>query len=252
MTDSRLDFQAELDSLSGELGEMADLVIASVETATAVIRKLDLDRAREVIEGDDRVDELALRLEERCTRLLTLQSPFAKDLRSIVGALWIVADIERCGDLAVNVVKAARRLLGSNALDDRLSTLVERMGVEAVGLLRIAADAYLTQDASVAAALPDLDDRLDRLHRQWLSAIFEAHREGCLDLEAGVQLALVGRYYERLGDHAVNIGNRVVYLVTGWLPEHTGAARQAARARLRAIDPLVDPDSANDPDDGED
>jgi phosphate transport system protein len=239
VTDSRLEFQTELETLTEELSRMADVVTSSVETATSVIRKLDLEQARLVIEGDDLVDALALQLEERCTRLLALQAPVASDLRAIVGALWIVADFERCGDLAVNVVKAARRLLGTS-LDDRLSNLIEHMGIEAVGLLRLAADAYVRRDASVAAALPDLDDRLDRLHRQWLAAIFEAHRTGCLEVEAGVQLALVGRYYERLGDHAVNVGNRVVYLVTGWLPEHTGAARQAARAQLRATDAWSD------------
>lgn len=235
MTDStRQDFQAELGLVAHEVGLMAATVIESVETATEVLMDLDLEQARLVIERDDQVDAYALDLEERCTRLLTLQAPVANDLRSIVGALWIVADVERCGDLAVNVVKAARRLLGTS-IDGRLRDLLERMGVEAIGLLQLAADAYARRDASVAAALPDLDDRLDRLHRQWLLAIFEAHHRGCLEVEAGVQLALVGRYYERLGDHAVNMGERIVYLVTGWLPEHTGAARQAARQRMRDL-----------------
>lgn len=235
MTDSRQEFQTALDVVASEVGEMADIVIASVETATAVLLRLDLDDARTVIERDDSVDALALNLEDRCTKLLALQAPVASDLRAIVSALWIVADFERCGDLAVNVVKAARRLLGIS-LGDQLSGLLERMGVEAVSLLRLAAKAYAARDASMAAALPDLDDELDRLHRQWLRAIFDAHRSGTLEVEAGVQLALVGRYYERLGDHAVNVGNRIVYLATGWLPEHTGAARQAARNRLRSTE----------------
>jgi len=241
VSDSRLDFQSELAFVSDEVTQLADAVIASIEVATNVLAKLDLEMARLVIERDDNVDQLALHLEERCVRLLTLQAPVATDLRAIVSALWIVADFERCGDLAVNLVKAARRLLRS-PLDDRLAGLVDRMGIEAAGLLTLAADAYAKRDASVAAALPDLDDRLDRLHRQWLGAIFETHTAGGIDLEAAVQLALVGRYYERLGDHAVNIGTRVVYLATGWLPEHTGAARKAARERLRNDLPGIDGD----------
>jgi phosphate transport system protein len=81
-----------------------------------------------------------------------------------------------------------------------------------------------------------MDDRLDDLHNDYIEAIFETHHAGNLDLEAGVQLALVGRYYERVGDHAVNVAERVHYMVNGWLPEHTGAARVEARAR-HAADP---------------
>ena len=80
-------------------------------------------------------------------------------------------------------------------------------------------------------SLGDLDDRLDQIHRDYIAEIFEASREGAFEVQAAVQLALIGRYYERIGDHAVNIGERVQYLVSGWLPEHTGAARAEARAR---------------------
>ena len=89
-------------------------------------------------------------------------------------------------------------------------------------------DAYAEGDANLAGALDDMDDRLDQLHKDYIQAILELHAD-VRDVQVAVQLALVGRYYERIGDHAVNIGERVQYMVTGWLPEHTGAARLAAR-----------------------
>jgi phosphate transport system protein len=110
------------------------------------------------------------------------------------------------------------------------------MSEEATRLYRFAIDSYAEGNAGLAAALDDMDDRLDELHNDYIEAIFETHHAGNLHLEAGVQLALVGRYYERVGDHAVNVAERVHYMVNGWLPEHTGAARVAERAR-HAADP---------------
>ena len=94
------------------------------------------------------------------------------------------------------------------------------MADESVRLFRLAMDAYADGDADLAGALDDMDDRLDQLHRDYIQAILELYAD-VRDVQAAVQLALVGRYYERIGDHAVNIGERVQYMVTGWLPEHT-------------------------------
>ena len=102
------------------------------------------------------------------------------------------------------------------------------MADEAVRLYGLAMDAYADGDAGLAGALDDMDDRLDELHQEYIQAILELHADA-RDVRAAVQLALIGRYYERIGDHAVNIGERVRYMVTGWMPEHTGAARFAAR-----------------------
>ena len=95
--------------------------------------------------------------------------------------------------------------------------------------MTFAIDAYVERDASLGAAIDDMDDTLDQLHRDYIEAIFQSHATHDLGLQAAVQLALIGRYYERIGDHAVNIGQRVQYMVTGWMPEHSGAARLKAR-----------------------
>jgi phosphate transport system protein len=104
-----------------------------------------------------------------------------------------------------------------------------------VRLYGLAMDAYADGDANLAAALDDMDDRLDQLHKDYIQSILEIHAD-VRDVQVAVQLALVGRYYERIGDHAVNIGERVQYMVTGWLPEHTGVARLAAKARAQGED----------------
>jgi phosphate transport system protein len=195
-----------------------------------------------------RRDTLALEIEERCYQVLALQQPVAIDLRSLVTAIRLTSEIERSGDLMVNVAKGARRIYGVQ-FDPRLRGLIERMSEEATRLFKLSIDAYVEGDASLGAALDDMDDGLDQLHKDYIQAIFESHHGGNIDLQAAVQLALIGRYYERIGDHAVNIGGRVEYMVTGWLPEHNGAARLQARherAQRELVDTMVE--GATDPD----
>ena len=109
-----------------------------------------------------------------------------------------------------------------------------RVGADQAQLLfKETTEAYLLGDETRAAALYDMDGYLDDLHRQFIQSIFESHSSSQIDLQVGVQLGLVARFYERIGDHAVNIGTRVQYMVTGWLPEHGGAARAKARAASR-------------------
>ena len=212
---------------------MAAMVTEAVPRGTAVLLDGDLHGAQAIIEGDDPLDALALNLEERCYQILALQQPMASDLRGIVTAVRMISEIERSGDLVVNIAKGARRIYGTT-ITPRLRGLISQMGDEATRLFRMAIDAYVEGDASMAAALDDLDDRLDMIHKEYIQEIFVSHGDSDVDIRAAVQLALVGRYYERIGDHAVNIGERVRYMVTGWLPEQTGAAREEARKRSDA------------------
>lgn len=223
----RKSFQQTLEEIRQEMVQLAAMVTEGIPRATEVLLDMDLAGAQEIIEGDDPLDDRALELEERCYQQLALQQPMAGDLRHIVTAIRMVSEIERSGDLVVNIAKGARRILGTE-LSARLRGLISQMGEEATLLFRLAIDAYMDEDASLAAALDDLDDRLDAIHRDYVQEIFLAHHDGELKVEGAVQLALIGRYYERIGDHAVNIGERVRYMVTGWLPEHTGTARAQA------------------------
>jgi phosphate transport system protein len=234
MIENRRSFHHELDEIRQGIVRLAAMVAEVIPRGTEVLLGGDLRAAVNLIDEDDAIDALSLEVEEHCYAVLALQQPMASDLRSIITAIRLISEIERSGDLMVNIAKGARRLYGT-AFEPRIRGLIEQMSEEAIRLFRLSIDAYAEGNAGLAAALDDIDDRLDELHAQYIQAIFESHHLGSLSVEAGVQLALIGRYYERIGDHAVNIGNRVQYMVTGWLPEHSGAARAQARA-ARAVD----------------
>ena len=168
--------------------------------------------------------------------MLGLQSPMASDMRSLVTAMKLNDEYERSGDLVGNICKGVRRMYGLQ-LSPNLRGLISQMSEEATRLIRLSVDAYYEGNAGLAAALDDMDDRLDDLHQDFIQAIFAEHGgDGELSLQHAVQLAMLGRFYERLGDHAVNAGERVQYMVTGWLPEHAATVR-AARAQMSAAEP---------------
>jgi phosphate transport system protein len=233
--DLRKTFHQELDELTEDMLRLAGLVTEALAAGTEALLAGDLQAAERIIAGDDEIDELALDMEERCFRLLALQNPLASDLRQVIAAIRMTSEIERSGDLVSNTMKAARRLYGT-PLDPRIRGLIEKMSEHVGRLFRLALDSYADRNEGLAAALDDMDDDVDELHAEYIRTIFEVYEGGDAPLQVAVQLALVGRYYERIGDHAVNIGERVRYMVTGWLPEHTGAARLAAKraAALRA------------------
>ncbi|MFM7534380.1 MAG: phosphate signaling complex protein PhoU [Acidimicrobiales bacterium] len=222
--DARPNFHHELEQVHEELVRLASAVVELIPRVTAVILDGDLVEADRIVQADDEIDARAIDIEERCYRLLVLQQPMAKDLRRIVAAIKMVADIERSADLCVNICKAARRIYGKT-LDPRMRGVLHRMSEQAQVLYRCAVEAYADDDAPLGAAIRDMDDLLDGLQTEFMRTLFESHNAGLTDLQVGVQLALVCRFYERIGDHAVSLGERVRYIVTGWMPEQAGAAR---------------------------
>jgi phosphate transport system protein len=212
----------------------------TIGRGTAVLLDRDLSGAQHLIDGDDVIDALTAEIEETCYSLLALQAPMASELRFLLTTMRVISELERSADLMVNTCKASRRVYDLD-FGPRLRGLLEQMGVEAAFLVRAAIDAYVDADVSLAMALDDIDDRLDDLQTTYVEAIFESHRSENLTLQAAVQLALIGRYYERIGDHAVNIGERVVYMVTGGLPE-TVIATQPDAARPPDEVPAGDPE----------
>jgi phosphate transport system protein len=236
VNDTRRPLHDEVARVRAELLELAALASETILRGTEALLAMDLFTAHRIIEDDDVIDAVTLGVEAHCDRLLSLQTPVAVDLREVVTALRLASEIERSADLMVNVAKGTRRLYGTR-LTPALSGYLERMGEEAARLFRLAIDAYAERNAALAAALDDMDDRLDDLTTSFVQAVFAASRsEDGPSLQACVQLALIARFYERIGDHAVNIAERVQYLATGWRPEHSGVARLRAR-EARAAGP---------------
>ena len=162
-------FHRDLDDVRQTIARLSATVTEDILRATDILLTQDLDEAERMIVADDEVDATCVDVEQRCYRLLALQAPVASDLREIVAALRIIAAIERSADLAVNICKTARRMYG-HSLPPRIRGLIRRMGTQASRLFREASEAYLLNDAVRAAAIPDMDDLLDDLQRQFVAA----------------------------------------------------------------------------------
>ena len=237
---TRRTFHAEIDEVDELIVQLAARAGDAVARSTDALLNYDLVEAQQIIDDDDDIDVAAIEIEERCQSLLALQQPMAGDLRQILAAMWITAELERTGGLACNICKGARRMFGTE-LPPKLRGLIGEMNEEAIRLIRLSVDSYSERDTALASALDDIDDRLDSLHRTFVKTLLEVSRTHDLDVQPAVQLALIARYYERIGDHAVNIGDRVRYMVAGVMPWRAGTARHRTRDAPGMHDLAADP-----------
>jgi len=208
-------YYEQLDTIVDDLVALAGTVRRAVASATTALLDADARLAEVVIAGDARIDAEAEAIEERALALLATQQPVASDLRRIVSTLRMVVDLERIGDHAVHVAKVARLRAPDSAVPHRLHPTVRAMAKVADSMVESASRVVAESDVVAAARLEDEDDEMDRLHRDVLRGLLDDSWP--YGVEPAVDLALVGRYYERIGDHAVSMGRRVVYLVTGEL-----------------------------------
>ena len=213
----RRSYHEQLDDLCHDVCRLGALASEAIAAGTEALLDADLAAAARVINGDMFLDDLTHSIEDRAYRLLALQQPMASDLRKLVTVLRIIHEIERTGDLIVNVAKTTRRLYPYET-PPRIRGLIARMGTQAGVQLRVALEAFGEEDTARALALPDMDDVMDELQKELFRAIFASPDDGEAGLHRAVQIALVGRYYERIADHAVNVGQRVTFMVTGELP----------------------------------
>jgi len=209
----REQFETDLQSITDDLVEMTHLVGSAMGRATTALLDADLTLAESVIEADEHVDTLRTDLDERALVLIARQAPVATDLRTLVTALRMSADLERMGDLARHVAKLARLRYPSSVIPAELRGTILEMGQIAERLVVKAGSIIAQRDIKAAAQLETDDDEMDALHRGLFSLLMAPDwKHG---VETAVDVTLCGRYYERYADHAVAVARRVVYLVTG-------------------------------------
>jgi phosphate transport system protein len=207
MAEHRPEFHRELEAIEANVIELFGMVAEDLPRATDALLTGNSEIVRSLAERDRAIDALYPRIEELVDRELVLQSPLAFDLRFLVSVLRVVPELERSHDLVVNIARRASYIL-SEDLSPRSRGLVEQMGTVASDMWRQAIDCWRERDRSAAAALDDRDDEMDELFASLMAEL----GSGRMTLPVTMEMTLVARFYERLADHAVNIGRRVVYL----------------------------------------
>jgi phosphate transport system protein len=215
--EARKSFHESLEELRTDVIRLAALTTEAIAGGTAALLDGDLNAAEDVIEADDVIDELTHTIEDRTFLLLARQQPLASDLRFLVTVMRVGHELERSADLMVNVAKTTRRLY-PHQLDPKLRGIIDRMGTQASNQTRVAIDAFADSDPSWAAALADMDDAMDELTKSLFRHILASDSTDEAAVLLAVQMALVGRHYERIADHAVTIAERVGFMVTGEHP----------------------------------
>ncbi|MGF0314896.1 phosphate signaling complex protein PhoU [Nocardia fluminea] len=212
----RVIYNEQMADLANLLGEMAGLAGQAMEQATQSLLQADLALAEQVIGEQDRISVMITEAEEKAFALLALQAPVAGDLRQVVSAIQIVGDVNRMGALALHVAKVTRRRHPAHALPESVNGYFAEMGRIAVNMGAGAKEVLESRDPERAAQLNQDDEAMDDLHRHLFTLLMD--RDWKYGVAAAVDVTLLGRYYERFADHAVEIGRRVIFLVTGVLP----------------------------------
>ena len=218
----RVSFQEELDQLEASLQEEGALVLRVLRGALNALEQRDVELSDEVIAFDDDVDRVYLQIEEGIQSLLARQTPVATDLRLVLAMLHINLHLERMADYAVTIAKLTK-LVADVAGDPGLVHSLEEMGERAEQMISVALDSLANRDLASAESLVDLDELIDRSNRRFVERVVELVAEPELR-EWVLRMVLVSRTLERIGDHAVDIGEQVAYLLTAEFREFTDAS----------------------------
>ena len=205
-------FREELEALQGRLLEMGGLAEERVRAAIQGLVTRDPTLFEKVLLGDEPINQLHIEVDNRCFRLLALHQPMATDLRAIVAAVKINTDLERVGDLAVNIAEAGTRYSSHPPVKKLID--IPQMGDIAQTMLRDALDAYVKRDTRLAHQVLNEDDRLDSLKTQVFRDLLTYMLKDQSTVEPSLDLILVSRHLERIGDHATNIAEDVIFMVS--------------------------------------
>ena len=210
-------FEAELKQVGSDLAEMSRQVEVAISNAGTALLTGNLQMAEAVIVADEQIDAFERDLDTRCVHLIAQQSPVATDLRVIVTALRISSTLERMGDLARHVAEFSRRSYPNLAIPQAISGTFADMHAASTRVAQRTTALIETRDLDLAKSIESDDDLLDALHEDNFTALLGGNWNGTA--QQTVDTALLSRYFERFGDHAVSVARRVVYLVTGDFPE---------------------------------
>ena len=212
-------FEAELQQLGMDLVTMSRQVEVAIQNAGTALLTGDVTLAESVIVADGAIDAIERDLDERCVLMIAQQAPVATDLRVVVSALRMSATLERMGDLARHVAEVARGRFPRSAVPQSLSGTFAEMHEAATRVAQRTTSVLRTHDLAMAQSIKRDDDLLDRLHEDTFTALLGGNWNGTP--QETVDVTLLGRYYERFGDHAVSVARRVTFLVTGDFQEES-------------------------------
>jgi phosphate transport system protein len=205
-------FEEELEQLKARILAMGGLAEDRVQAAVAALVSRDPERLDGVLRGDEPINHLHREIDAMAFRLLALHQPMASDLRMIVAALKINSDLERVGDLAVNIAEAAHRYLEQSPVKPLLD--LPRMAEIAQAMLRDSLDAFVKRDMDLAQFVLERDDALDNCKTQIFRELLTYMLQDPTKIEAGLDLILISRHLERIGDHATNIAEDIIFVVS--------------------------------------
>lgn len=205
-------FEQELQELQVSLLKMSSMVEEILSDSVKALKTQDVELAHKVIESDDEIDAMEFVVEDKCLKLIALQSPLAKDLRVIATALKIITDLERIADYAVDIAKITIKLSQEKYIKELID--IPRMTEIAVNMVKGSIDAYVKLDTEEADNVAKMDDELDGLYKQVFRELLLIMMEDPKTVHQATSFLLIARYLERIGDHVTNICERVIYCVT--------------------------------------
>lgn len=213
----RENYREELESVINDLVSMTDLVKTAVIESSKALVNADLNIAEQVISDDSKIDAMHDDIEQRAFILLARQAPVAGELRTVVASMRMTFELARMGDLAAHVAKIARLRFPEKAVPADLSANFNRMSELAVEMITTAMKTLAERDTAAALTLADEDEEMDMLRREQFKILLGDDWD--YGVEAAVDVALLGRYYERIADHAVALGRRIILVLSGEAPE---------------------------------
>ena len=227
----RVTFQEELDRIEASLQEEGEFVLRSLRGAMNALEQRDMELADDVIAFDDEIDRRYFGIQQGIQELLARQTPVASDLRLVLAMLHANLHLERMGDYCVTIAKLTKLSAVIDIEPEKaLLDAFEEMGQRAEQMIRVALDAFSKRDLESASSLVDLDELIDRANRRFVQQVLTLGSDP-ERLEWGLRMMTVSRCLERIGDHAVDIGEQIAYLVTGEFREFTDASHQGDGAR---------------------